>query len=646
MSSLQNENGQETYVNPVYQKSFPDPFVLKFDGEYFAYSTGFAEDGNVFGVLRSKDLVHWTEAGGAMKPLDPSPPYYWAPEVTHDNGKFYLYYSIGNETLMEIRVAVSDRPDAGFVDSGNRLTDEDFAIDAHVFIDDDGSKFLFYATDFLEHSHIGTGTVVDRMVNWFTLEGEPKPVTRAKFDWQVYDPNRKEKSGVRWHTVEGPAVMKRKKLYYEMFSGGNWQNTSYGVSFAISSTIENSDEWSQFSDGTNILPILRTLPGTVIGPGHNCIVRGLNNRELYCVYHRWIGDNRVMAIDRMDFAGERIFITGASFLSQPAPLKPAIRDFDMALLHGRKSGDWSIEGGSARSSSDGRSELELLGLPSSFLCELTFQCFRPMSEQGNIAVDLLSGQQTVHITLDTSSNVIRIDDPEDHSRAPSTSALPNDFDWTAQHLLRIEADHCRLSIKLDGVSMPKLDGLSVPVYSLSIVSEKQSVKITSFELTEGFEELFEASDPLEENGWTVVTDDAYKVERGEILMDSAGSFHMQKHRPLSDCEFAANFRALATAERGEFGLVFHHAGNELLRFSLDCGDKRMKVNGNALDAFPAEIVLSSYHQLRVIKTGGQAHCYFDGILAGQVFVGADPTNAAIFGDGVQLGVEMIRLTAI
>ena len=58
-------------------------------------------------------------------------------------------------------VAVSKRPDGGFVDAGKRLTFEEFAIDAHVFIDDDGSRYMFYATDFLEHTHIGTGTVVE-----------------------------------------------------------------------------------------------------------------------------------------------------------------------------------------------------------------------------------------------------------------------------------------------------------------------------------------------------------------------------------------------------------------------------------------------------------------------------------------------------
>src|ERR1043165_3775684 len=186
---------RSTYQNPVYRHSFPDPFVLRHKGAFYAYATGASEDG-IFLVLTSDDLVNWRDAGHAM-PLPEKPAmHYWAPEVSHSDGKFYLYYSVGNEVLMEVRVAVSNRPDGGFEDVGVRLTHEEFAIDPHVFTDRDGTRYLFYATAFLEYSHIGTGTVVDRMVDWFTLEGNPRPVTRAKFDWQVYDPARKEKGGV------------------------------------------------------------------------------------------------------------------------------------------------------------------------------------------------------------------------------------------------------------------------------------------------------------------------------------------------------------------------------------------------------------------------------------------------------------------
>src|ERR1043166_7657179 len=107
----------DTFTNPVYNDSFPDPFVLRFKGEYFAFCTGQAADGRCFGRLWSRDLVTWKPLPGAMQPLATGEPYYWAPEVTYRNGKFYLYYSVGNETVMTIRVAVADAPDREFVDA-------------------------------------------------------------------------------------------------------------------------------------------------------------------------------------------------------------------------------------------------------------------------------------------------------------------------------------------------------------------------------------------------------------------------------------------------------------------------------------------------------------------------------------------------
>jgi GH43 family beta-xylosidase len=336
-----------TYTNPVYHRSFPDPFVLKHGGEYFGFCTGFADDGRVFGVIRSDDLVNWEELPGAMDPLAPriaAGDLYWAPEVTEHSGTFYLYYGVGNETLMQIRVATSAEPAGPYRDSGRKLTFQDFAIDPHVFIDDDGSWHMFYATDFLNYSHIGTGTVVDRMLDPFTLAGNPRPVTRAKYDWQVYDPARKEKGGVRWHTVEGPFVLKRKGKYFEMFSGGNWQNKTYGVGYAVSESVESDEEWMQQVDGIDTLPLLRTIPEKVIGPGHNSVVVGPDGREMFCVYHRWQDGERVMCIDRMDFAGgDRLFVAGPSYEPQRAPRKVSegfLENFDAGDL----ARNWSIAG--------------------------------------------------------------------------------------------------------------------------------------------------------------------------------------------------------------------------------------------------------------------------------------------------------------
>ena len=318
------ERSPRRYLNPVHDESAPDPFVLKHLGEYWAYVTGFHPDGGAFPILRSRDLVSWSDVGGAMEPLPGGFGCYWAPEVVYLDGRFLMYYSVGNEERMEIRVAVAETPAGPFVDSGRTLTSEPFAIDAHVFEDEDGARYLFYATDFLEHTHVGTGTVVDRMLDPYTLAGHPRPVTRARYDWQVYDPQRASKGGVRWHTVEGPTVLKRKGRYFEMFSGGNWQNITYGVSYAMSDAIMREEEWEQASDGENVLPILRTLPGSVVGPGHNSVVRGPDNRQLYCVYHRWRADGgaRVLCIDPLDWVGDRMLVLGPSTTPQPAPTPP------------------------------------------------------------------------------------------------------------------------------------------------------------------------------------------------------------------------------------------------------------------------------------------------------------------------------------
>ena len=308
------------FRNPVYPHSFPDPFVLKVQREYWGYSTGFQPDENVFGIIHSCDLVHWESIGSAMQPIAGGHTCYWAPEVTHENdGSFLMYFSAGNEETMTVRVARAENPAGPFHDLGIALTKEPFAIDPHVFIDDDGSRYLFYATDFLTHTHVGTGTVVDRMMDAFTLEGKPEPVTRARFEWQVYDPKRESKGGVKWHTVEGPFVLKHNGLYYQMFSGGNWQNLTYGVSYAVSDCIKPGHEWQQHADGTKVLPILRTVPGEVIGPGHNSVVLGPDDRELFCVYHRWVEGERVLCIDRMGWAGNELVVYGPTTTEQPGP---------------------------------------------------------------------------------------------------------------------------------------------------------------------------------------------------------------------------------------------------------------------------------------------------------------------------------------
>ena len=101
----------QTYTNPVYAGSMPDPSVVRWHGFYYAFGTTGSErlsDGRIFTTLRSRDMVHWETLGGALVP--PSPKrraQYWAPEMTVSEGKFYLYYCMGGTEpeKFELRVA-------------------------------------------------------------------------------------------------------------------------------------------------------------------------------------------------------------------------------------------------------------------------------------------------------------------------------------------------------------------------------------------------------------------------------------------------------------------------------------------------------------------------------------------------------------
>lgn len=630
----------QTYTNPVYSSSFPDPYVLKFQGEYFAYCTGFAAEGTVFGILRSQDLVTWTEVGGAMLPLESGPPFYWAPEVTYAGGQFYLYYSAGNETLMEIRVAVSDRPDGGFKDSGQRLTSQDFAIDAHVFTDTDGTRYMFYATDFLEHTYMGTGTVVDKMVDWFTLEGRPRPVTRARYDWQVYDPVRKEKGGVRWHTVEGPFVLKRKGLYYEMFSGGNWQNISYGVGFAVTDDIGRNREWKQFADGKKVLPILRTLPGKVIGPGHNSVIRGPNNRELYCVYHRWVNDARVLAVDRMDFAGNRIFVRGPSDTPQFIPFTPGLCGFADGSF--QESGSWSISNSEARSSAEGSNRLIFSEPTPYYLAEVTIQ--NTQFVNGSCGLSLADERGDI-FELRIFGNYAETWIVRDTCLRSRGYRFTEGRPAIAPHHLRVELDgrYLRLTLNDSDVRFERL--LERPPAQFVLKAHAPETTFSALSITRGFEDLFEQPGLPEENGWQRVRGNGrFYIHDYVMILASRNSLAVTKGPAYADYEFAANIRLLEEYQlEKRYGFEIRHEGAAILTIEID---RQRVIAGDLVFDLPASFMPENYHQFRMLKLGKVLHLQMEEINLGIIPIPADNTQIALFCESASIALDMVRLTGL
>lgn len=103
-------------------------------------------------VFSSENMVDWTDHGVALsiKDISWAKEKAWAPDCAFYNGKYYFYFPTDRSF---IGVAVSDSPEGPFKDPIGRpliskdspgvLNTRDF-IDPSVFIDDDGTPYLFF----------------------------------------------------------------------------------------------------------------------------------------------------------------------------------------------------------------------------------------------------------------------------------------------------------------------------------------------------------------------------------------------------------------------------------------------------------------------------------------------------------------------
>ena len=297
----------------LYDGYFADPFVTRTDEGYVALGTRPSPPGQSAGrqfeVLSSPDLKQWSYRGGALVGLDPSlGDQYWAPEVIRAEGHWWMYYSVGRGIEgHHLRVARSGEPYGPYEDLGIVLTpDESFAIDAHPFIDDDGSAYLFFARDVLEDERPGTHLALARLEGMTRL-GPVTEVLRPYADWQIYERSRAMYGSVYdWHTLEGPSVVRRLGRYWMTFSGGAWTGRDYAVSWAVADHPQGP--WRPAPTGA---PKLLGSDEELIGPGHNSLVVGPDGRDVIA-FHAWDAGltRRELHLRRIEFTADGPLVGG------------------------------------------------------------------------------------------------------------------------------------------------------------------------------------------------------------------------------------------------------------------------------------------------------------------------------------------------
>ncbi len=145
---------ENTYYNPVIDRSLPDPTVTRAkDGYFYLYAT---EDTRNIPIYKSQNLIDWTFEGTAF--TDATRPTFepkgglWAPDINYIDGQYVLYYSMsvwGGEWTCGIGIATSDSPAGPFKDHGKLFRSDEIGVQNSIdqfYIEDSGKKYLFWGS--------------------------------------------------------------------------------------------------------------------------------------------------------------------------------------------------------------------------------------------------------------------------------------------------------------------------------------------------------------------------------------------------------------------------------------------------------------------------------------------------------------------
>lgn len=245
------EDAPESYEIIDEKLPIADPYVLYHNGKYYAYGT----HTNGFEVYISEDLKHWRK--NSVLALDPSnswgSKWYWAPEVYYVESKkrFYLFYSVEEH----ICVASANSPEGPFVQTTKKpIVENEKGIDTTLFIDDDGTPYLYYVR-FTSGNVIWVAEMNDDLQS-IKAETLTKCIT-ADASWE-------KKQGT---IAEGPSIMKRGGTYYLIYSANHYENQDYAVGYATSSSPKGP--WKKYA-GNPILRRDKEAASSVdlVGTGH------------------------------------------------------------------------------------------------------------------------------------------------------------------------------------------------------------------------------------------------------------------------------------------------------------------------------------------------------------------------------------------
>lgn len=247
-----------------------DPYVFVADGKYYAYGT---HSDNGIEVYSSDDLKVWKYETLALDKRNTTESrWFWAPEVYYLKGKYVMYYS-ANE---HIYVASADSPLGPFKQIGNSPLLAVGSIDTSLFIDDDGTPYLF----FVKFSNGNVIYMAEMEENLASLKYET-----MRMCLQTSQPWESDPAFPGSCINEGPFVLKHAGMYYLTYSANDFRSKRYGVGISTSKSLKG--EWVKSGDN----PIFQNV-GDLVGTGHHSFFTDKKGR-LWMIFHAHFSDKQV-----------------------------------------------------------------------------------------------------------------------------------------------------------------------------------------------------------------------------------------------------------------------------------------------------------------------------------------------------------------
>jgi xylan 1,4-beta-xylosidase len=247
---------------------YPDPSVVKIGDNYWATATT-SNWAPLFPLLVSKDLYNWENKGHVFTQLPSWADYYfWAPEITYENGKVYVFYAAHKKNgNLCLGVASASKPEGPYKDHGPLMCEAAGSIDAFSIRDEKGKLYIIWKED---------GNSVKK----------PTPIWAAELNEQrtaiVSEKKELFRNDVTWeqNLVEGVSMIRHGDYFYAFYAGAGCcgRGCTYATGVARSKNLLGP--WEKYSKNP-----IQTGDENWKCPGHGTPVE--KEGKYYFLYHAY-----------------------------------------------------------------------------------------------------------------------------------------------------------------------------------------------------------------------------------------------------------------------------------------------------------------------------------------------------------------------